>query len=322
MASGNLQFRVEHGMYVQGSANVSGGLRVGGDLSVTGNIVSSGTSAGDFIPQTNSYSLGNTTNRWSLFAVSGDFNANVGIAGTLTANNLTSSNVVPTANGDALGSATRRWNITANGGGFINVATTDLYANVANVASILYAAALTSNTTQVTVSNAVLSVNTGSKLAIYATGNSTYSNLSLNNDVTNVAGNVAFDTDLLFLDAVNNRVGFKNTTPSNSAVVTVTGNVEFSVANSGIRLQTSNATHNASILVVANTTNSRFTFSTYDNSNSSVQDGGFVFTGVINSTSSQTLLAFNNAQFQYKSSNVFHSGNFGIYNVSGTRLGP
>lgn len=322
MASGNLQFRVEHGLYVQGSANVSGGLRVGGDLNVTGNLVSSGTSAGDFIPLNSTYFLGNTTSRWTLFAVNGDFTSNVGVTDTLTANNLVSSNVIPTANGNALGSAARRWNVTANSGAFINVATTDLYANVANVTSILYAGALTSNTTQVTVSNAVLSVNTGSKLSVYASGNSTYSNLSLNNDVTNVAGNVAFDTDLLFLDAVNNRVGFKNTTPSNSAVITVTGNVEFSTANSGIRLLTSNATHNASILVVANTTNSRFTFATYDNSNSTVQDGGFVFTGVINSTSSQTLLAFNNAQFQYKSSNVFHSGNFGIYNVSGTRLGP
>jgi hypothetical protein len=51
---------------VTGSANVSGTLKVFGDLAVTGNITSSGVGAGDFIPSTNAYSLGNTTNRWNM----------------------------------------------------------------------------------------------------------------------------------------------------------------------------------------------------------------------------------------------------------------
>ena len=167
------------------------------------------------------------------------------------------------------------------------------------------------------------SANTGSKLAILASGNATYSNLSLTNDVTAIAGNVAFDTDLLTLDATNNRIGLKTgiSSLSTAALATITGNLEFSTVNTGIRLQTSNTSMNAAVMMTGNTTNTRVTFSTFDSGISGTTSGGFVFNGT-NATATQTLLDLNSTSLQYKSGNVAHSGNFGIYNVSGTRVGP
>jgi cytoskeletal protein CcmA (bactofilin family) len=324
MAAGNTQFKAENGLFVQGTANVAGDLKVDGNLLVTGNIVSSGTAAGDFIPLNNTYSLGNTTSRWSLLGVDGNFSGNLTVSTVTTLSDTASSNLIPTVNNAPLGSATRRWAITANTGDFLNITTTQAIATV-NLTSngTLSAGVLVANATHVVITNGTLSVNTGSKTSISATGNSTYSSLSLNNDVTSIGGNVAFDTDLVVIDAVNNRIGLKATTLSSSALATITGNVEFSTANTGIRLQTSNATHNASIVMVAaNTSNSRLTFSTYDTSNSTVENGGFVFGGMVNSTSTQTLLSFSNASIKYKTGNVAHAGNFGIYDVNGTRLGP
>jgi hypothetical protein len=183
---------------------------------------------------------------------------------------------------------------------------------------------IVANQTTLVLGNTQFSVNTGSKLAIVASGNSTYSNLTLTNDVTAIAGNVVFDTDLLTLDAVNNRIGLKTALASLStaAVTTITGNIEFSASNTGIRLNTSNTSVNASIMIVTGSaSNSRVTFTSYDNSNSTVQDGGYNFNST-NSSATQTLLNLNGYQFQYRSGNVAYSGNFGIYNSSGTRLGP
>lgn len=322
MAAANTKFKVENGLDVIGTANVSGGLRIEGDLSVGGNLAFSITSNGDIKPIGNTSNLGNTSARWSLLAMTGDFAANVTITDTLTVNNAVAANLVASQNNSPLGSATRRWDFFANNA---NLVTVGVLANatLANVtvSNTLSVGSIVANQTTLSLGNTILSVNTGSKLSVYASGNTTYSNLVLNNDVTTIAGNVAFDTDLVFLDAVNNRIGFKNTTPSTSAVVTVTGNVEFSIANTGLRLQTSNVSMNASIMMVGNTTNTRATFSTFDSGISGTVTGGYTFTGT-NATATQTLLDFNSTSLQYKSGNVAHSGNFGIYNVSGTRVGP
>lgn len=309
MATSNTKFKAENGLDVVGSANVSGTLRVEGDLAVGGNLAFTATVTGDLNPTSNNlYRLGNTTNAWASLSSNTINVTNVATIATMTLTNGTAANLVGNANNAKLGSDTGRW---------------DFYANNANLIS-LSMGVVVANQTHLTLTgtaNATLSVNTGSKVAILATGNSTYSNLSLNNDVTAITGNVVFDTDLLFLDALNNRVGIKNTSPSSSAVATVTGNVEFSVANTGLRLQTGNVAINASITLMANSSNSRVTFATYDNSNSSVQDGGYVF-NISNTSTSNTVLNFSKYIIQYNSGNVAHAGNFGIYDVSGTRLGP
>lgn len=323
-STANTKFKVENGLDVIGTANVSGGLRVEGDLSVGGNLAFTLTTSGDIKPADNTYSLGAASQRWTLNAMGGNFAANVAMTDTLTVNNTVATGIIPSQNNGALGSTTRRWDFYANTAAVVTIAATAnaALANV-TVSNTFTIGLITANQTTFVLGNTQFSVNTGSRLAIAASGNSTYSNLSLTNDVTAIAGNVVFDTDLLTLDATNNRIGLKTgiTSLSSAAVTTITGNVEFSIANTGIRLNTATSTVNGSIMMVANSTNSRVTFATYDNSNASIQNGGYNFNGT-NSTATQTLLSLNGYQLQYKSGNVAHSGNFGIYNVSGVRVGP
>lgn len=138
----------------------------------------------------------------------------------------------------------------------------------------------------------------------------------------NVTANVAVKTTLFFVDATNNRIGLNNSAPSAEGLVTIAGNVFFNTANNGVRFQTSNAAQNSSIAFVGSSaSNTRLTFTTYDNSNSSVSDGGFLF-NLVNSSAVTVGLLINSNNFQYKSGNVAHAGNFGIYNSSGTRVGP
>lgn len=326
MAASNTQFKVENGLFVQGTANVSGTLRVDGDLSVGGNLAVALNVTGDIKPTSNNtFNLGADGLRWSIFANTGSFTNSVSTPTLTVSTGAQVANLIPSANNDPLGTATRRWSVTANDITSITTTTT-ANASLANVtvsntftigSNVMWA----NQSAVIHVSN-IFSVNTGSKLAIYSQGNTTYSNINFNNDVTTISGNVVFDTDTFTIDAVNNRIGLKTgiASLSTSAFATVTGNIEFSTSNTGLRLQTSNATMNASIMMVANTSNSKVVFATYDAGNTTVL-GGFQFTGT-NSTATQTLLDLNSVNLQYKSGNVAHSGNFGIYNVSGTRVGP
>lgn len=206
----NTVFKAENGLLVIGNANVTGTLTVGSEFNITGNITFSGTSNGDFIPINNTYSLGNTSNRWNAQL------ANATIIGTTTINVATfaglstfSSNVIPNANNVRLGDTTKRW---------------DLYANNANVTTL---GAVTSVTTpSLTVSssavvNGTFTVNPGSGNTIYATGTV----LTLGGTVTSFVGNSNFDSGVLFVDATNNRVGVNNTSPDAALTVTGTANV-------------------------------------------------------------------------------------------------
>lgn len=315
MATSNAQFKVENGLFVQGTANVTGSLRVDGDLTVGGNLASALNITGDLKPTVNiAYNLGTATLRWgTTFSNTVDVANTLTVAGDSTLNTVTTSTVLPSANNIGLGSGTRRWDFFANNA---NVVT-------AGVSGNLTVGAVFANQTALYITNGAFSVNTGSKVAILATGNSTVSNLVLTNDVTTLAGNVIFDTDTFVIDAVNNRIGLKTdiASLSTAALATITGNLEFSTISTGIRLQTSNASMNASVMMTGNTTNTRVTFSTFDSGVSGTSTGGYIFNGT-NATATQTLLAFNSTALQYKSGNVAHSGNFGIYDVSGTRLGP
>jgi len=325
MAASNTQFKVENGLNVIGTANVSGTMRVDGDLSVGGNLLTALNLAGDIKPTVNnSLNLGATGLRWGLYANSADFTGTVFVAGDTTLNTATTDALLPSANSIGLGSTTRRWDFYANNANLITVGVS-ANATLANVtvSNTVSIGLIVANQTSLYLGNTQLTVNTGSKVAILATGNSTYSNLVMTNDVTAIAGNVSFKTDLFTVDATNNRLGMKTALPSlsSSALATITGNLEFATIGTGLRLQTSNASMNASVTVTGNTTNTRVTFNTFDSGISGTTSGGFIFSGT-NATATQTMLEINSTALQYKTGNVAHSGNFGIYNVSGTRVGP
>lgn len=103
--------------------------------------------------------------------------------------------------------------------------------------------------------------------------------------------------------------------------LTITSNAAFST-NTALLFTGNTTLQTASISVVANTTNSRFTFAAFDTSNTTVQNGGYLFMGVANTSNTYALMSLNNQRMTYKSGNVAHAGNFGIYDVTGTRVGP
>jgi hypothetical protein len=64
---------------VNGHANVIGNLYVGGNFTIIGALQAAGNTeaTGNFVPTANGFLLGNTTNRWTLFASNGTFSGNV-----------------------------------------------------------------------------------------------------------------------------------------------------------------------------------------------------------------------------------------------------
>lgn len=402
MAASNTKFKVENGLDVVGTANVSGSLRVEQDLIVVGNLSFTAVFAGDVNPTVdNQYNVGNATFRWTGANVVNFYANTATVLNALTASQFTGNTVVPTSNTNAtLGTATRLWNLTANG---VTAVTTTVSGNgvvIGTAASFNAVTGVNGTTDYITTLAAHGFANGEYVQYLVAAGNTALSGLSnagyyfviganstafqlatsygganinitasatsetghtltpirltlssngslfapagvanvgtlrvLGPSVTNGAatfdGNVSFvsnvtiDTDLLFLDAFNNRIGFKNNAPSSVDLMTITGNAFFNTANTGVRFgSTANVSQNASISFnTSNTSNSRLTFTTFDNSNSSVFNGGFLFQSV-NSTATTSLVEFNSNTITYKSGNVVHAGNFGIYNVSGTRVGP
>ena len=84
MATANSKLKIDFGYDSLGTSNVQGSLGITGDLSVGGNLAFSGTTDGNFIPEADQRSLGNTVNRWNL----NGYSAN--LASTLTVIGLTS----------------------------------------------------------------------------------------------------------------------------------------------------------------------------------------------------------------------------------------
>lgn len=291
----NTAFKVENGLLVVGSANVAGSLSVGGEFNISGNVTFSGTSNGDFRPINNNYSLGNTTSRWSLNAI------DINVSNTATLNLSTfsgqstfSANVVPNANNIKLGDSDKRW---------------DLYANNANVVTVGVSNTLTVNGT--------LIVNPGVANAIVVTGNSTHSNVTITSNSTQFFSNVTFDTNVLFVDSVNNRVGVATINPDAGLTVAATANVSGAVIL-GSTLAVNSALTVSNNGIFTGTVNASAGFNAGANvllSTSDIKVGNATVNSFINSSSistTGTLAVTANASF---SNNVTISGNL---TVSGT----
>jgi hypothetical protein len=291
----NTAFKVENGLLVVGSANIAGSMSVGGEFNISGNITFSGTSNGDFRPINNTYSLGNNTNRWSLSAI------DINVSNTATLNLSTfsgqstfSANVVPNANNIKLGDSDKRW---------------DLYANNANVVTVGVSNTLTVNGT--------LIVNPGIANAVVVTGNSTHSNITFSSNSTQFFSNVIFDTNVLFIDAFNNRVGIVNSTPDAALTISGTANISGGVVF-GSTLAVNNALSVSNNGVFTGTVNASAGFNAGANvllSTSDIKVGNATVNSFVNSSSistTGTLSVTANALF---SNNVTISGNL---IVSGT----
>lgn len=153
-----------------------------------------------------------------------------------------------------------------NSNTYHNSAVTYIVGGLANVTSnvSIVAANVTANATLFTIRAGTLNVDSTS---LFTNTVGISNNLTLGGTAHTVAGNVAFDTSTLVIDATNDRVGIKNTTPD--AVLTVTGTANISsnvvvggtlIVSGSSTLSTANvtglaniATANVATLNVANT---------------------------------------------------------------------
>jgi len=139
----NTAFKIDNGLVVSGQSadiyspvkifstlNVSSSVTIGGSLTVTGNLTYSNTQiSGELVPTSSGIPLGNTANRFDLYA------RNIYVA----------NNVLPTANGIVLGGVSARFDgyfTNINSNGIITVGTTTLnstfYAATANNANTVF----------------------------------------------------------------------------------------------------------------------------------------------------------------------------------------
>ena len=75
-------------MGVVNGANVGGDLRVLGSLYITGSTISSSSSTGDLIPTSNGVAMGDTTHRFNVYGMLGDFVNSVSVGETLSINSI------------------------------------------------------------------------------------------------------------------------------------------------------------------------------------------------------------------------------------------
>jgi len=299
-------FKVENGLEVVGNANVAGSLSVGGEFNISGNVTFSGTSNGDFKPINNNYSLGDADQRWALSATTLDVSGTSTLSNTLSVagQSTFSANVIPNANNVRLGDTTKRWDFYANNA---NVLTFSV--NVGTAANLVI-----SNTATV---NGTLIVNPGVANAIVVTGNSTHSNVTITSNSTQFFSNVIFDTNVLFVDAVNNRVGIVNSTPDAALTISGTANVSGGVIL-GSTLAVNNALTVSNNGVFTGTVNASAGFNAGANvllSTSDIKVGNATVNSFVNSSiisTTGTLSVTANASF---GNNVTISGNL---TVSGT----
>lgn len=296
MAASNTAFKVDHGLLVIGTANVQGNALVTGTLTVEGNIAFSGTQTADIKPgEDNTYALGNTTNRWVVHATTVNGVDAVFTANGVFGNAVVANTVIPNANNLALGSTTRLWNLNAN---VVNGVTLNITgaANVGNAG----------------VANLQID---GAKIRIESTAGAN----------VDIANTLTFDYDLLSMDAVNNRLGIKVLPSSINAngVLTVNGSVVFVTNATGLKFfNSANGSVNSFVSYSGNGNTALLNINVTDNSNSTaLANGGLLVTGS-NTTVTSNLLFVSKSTIQYKDANVAHAGNFGIYDVTGTRVGP
>jgi hypothetical protein len=235
-------FKVDKGLHVKGANSIfdtqtlfndivtvnASAIFITGNLSVTGNLTYSNTSiTGDLAPTVSGSALGNTTNRFILYAT--DINA--------------TGQIIPTVTNGELGSLTNRWFV---------------YSSNTDVQNMLTANNLIVGT------NLLFANNTTKRVGINTAPSGTAA-LQVSGDVS-VTGNISATAITGTINASGNILGANGFTfVSNSATVTSTGVAQVvdqfasatcKYAKYNVRIaNTTNGIHGADILLVHEGTN-------------------------------------------------------------------
>ncbi len=320
---------------VVGATNISTTATVGSGLTVTAggaNITGNITEAGNILPS-GSRDIGATGNRWAnIYGVNGNF------TGTLTTDNVTVNNsaifnngisisaggadifgsinvtglISPTAdNTYDLGTALNRWStLYAVNGDF----TGTLTANSINIPTAQFDTLTVGNGSDPATLNFDSSGASLTDVQLVVTGGSASpgeGDLAINAANTNISTNLTVDTDVLVVDATNNRVGINNATPAFALDVTGAANI------------TSNLAVDTSVLFVNATTN-RVGINTASPTEALDVNGNINFPATSSSATGQIKQNGSRLIHTYGTNNIFfgpNAGNFTLTSANNSGFG-
>ena len=260
MATANSKLLIDFGFDSRGTSNVSGDLDVTGSISVGGNLSFSGTTIGNFIPDQDQRSLGNTVNRWNLQGYVANIASTLTVAGVTTLQeSVTLSKTLNSGNTSITGFANASVSVNSAlltvGTSFIANTTGVFHTGTVNAASFTTSGIRANTTAIVPTSNTILLGNSTGRFVISAnsvdtvsiqsgtlsvSGNTTLSgNATLSGVLQTISGNTNFDSGVLFVDSVNNRVGINNTAPTVALEVIGAANISTSVNSALLTVGTS-----------------------------------------------------------------------------------
>ena len=297
MATANSKLKLDYGFDAYGTSNVTGDLVVSGVLTTSSLTLSGGggglTLAGDLIPDQDLRSLGNTTYRWNLTGNQATLDGSLDVDGITTLYGTLNANTIATGNTTITGFA----NVSTSVNSALLTVGTDFSANTTglfhtgtvNASSFTTSNSSTTgivraNTTGVypssnTVGTAlgsttrrwVINANTGNFSGLVTvSGNTTLSgNATLSGTLQTISGNSNFDSGVLFVDSINNRVGINSTTPLVSLDVVGSANVSQGVNSSSYNVGVDFIANSTGVYHTGGVDASRYTISTFFSANSS-----------------------------------------------------
>jgi len=264
MATANSKLKIDFGYESFGTSNVQGSLGISGDLSVGGNLAFSGTTVGNFIPDADQRSLGNTVNRWNLNGYSANLASTLTVTGsaslqdtlsvtkTISGGNTTITgfaNVTTSVNSASLtvgtsfiANTTGAFHTgTVNATSFTSSNSTVTGIVVANNSGVYPSSNTAGSELGTTSGRWIVNGNTGNfSGSMTVSGESTLTgNATLSGTLQTISGNVNIDSGTLFVDSNNNRVGINNTAPTVAFYVVGAANVTTSVNSAVLSVGTS-----------------------------------------------------------------------------------
>lgn len=251
---------------VTGNATFSNTLAVTGLTTLSGNINTPTANASvavnvgaNVTVNTTSFKVGNSTVNTVITStgIDTDGTLNVleaaGLSNTLTVTGLT------TLNGD-LNTTTANASVGFNAGANVSLDTTRLAIGNSTVNTVITSTSINTDGTldvllATTLANTIaVTGNATFSNTVVVTGNATFSNTIAVTGGATFSSNVAVDTDVLYVDTTNNRVGILTTTPDAGFQVNGTANVVGNTTLVGKLTQVANATFSNTITVVGNAT--------------------------------------------------------------------
>ena len=308
MSTANSKLKIDYGFDSYGTSNVEGDFRVSGNVFIGGSFLSSIVAAGDFIPLSTGSSLGNTANRWAVLATTGNFANTITVSGSASfSDTLTVTKNISVGNAEILGYANVVTSVNSAiftiGSTFVANTTGMYHTGLVNASSFNTSGFIANTTAIIPSSNGVLLGNSLGRFVVSATsgdfsgavsvtGNTLISgNVTVTGSLHTISGNVSFDSGVLFVDSINNRIGVGIINPgvgldvSGSANISTSVNSALLTVGTSFRANTTGVYHTGTVNAASHTVGSNFIANSI----------AIVSTGLANLTSDTSTLRIGNS---------------------------